>query len=225
MPTRSLSSFPALRFGFIEAAAGWAPFLLHIVRRVLKDKFRFGSSAELFKEYRLYVACEADEDIPYLARCMGEDSSADRLGLPAQRSVARRPIRQRAQRSGRFHAATAAKNSVRESAAVLRAVTRMEHWSDGVLECWVRKPITPPLQYSITPGGVVRMMANLKRTIQIVLFGLGLLAASSSGGEEVFIGNPGKSLNFFHFDLAIERGFFASLGSMSNCSIPNAMWR
>ena len=65
--------FPGLRFGFIEAAAGWVPFLLHIVRRLLKDKFRFGSSAELFNEYRLYVACEADEDIPYLARCMGEE--------------------------------------------------------------------------------------------------------------------------------------------------------
>jgi uncharacterized protein len=65
--------FPGLRFGFIEAAAGWVPFLLHIVRRLLKDKFRFGSSAELFNEYRLYVACEADEDIPYLARCMGEN--------------------------------------------------------------------------------------------------------------------------------------------------------
>lgn len=65
--------FPNLRFGFIEAAAGWAPFLIHIVRRVLKEKFKFANSTELFKEYRLYIACEADEDIPYLARCMGED--------------------------------------------------------------------------------------------------------------------------------------------------------
>ena len=51
--------FPELRFGFIEAAAGWVPFLIHIVRRLQKDKFRFGSSAELFREYRLYVSCEA----------------------------------------------------------------------------------------------------------------------------------------------------------------------
>ena len=65
--------FPGLRFGFIEAAAGWVPFLTHIVRRLQKDKFRFGSSAELFREYRLYVACEADEDIPYLAKYTGED--------------------------------------------------------------------------------------------------------------------------------------------------------
>lgn len=65
--------FPSLRFGFIEAAAGWVPFLIHIVRRLQKDKFRFGSSIELFREYRLYVACEADEDIPYLAQYTGED--------------------------------------------------------------------------------------------------------------------------------------------------------
>ena len=35
--------------------------------------FRFASSAELFKEYRLFVACEADEDIPYLAKYTGDD--------------------------------------------------------------------------------------------------------------------------------------------------------
>jgi predicted TIM-barrel fold metal-dependent hydrolase len=65
--------FPELRFGFIEAAAGWVPFLIHIVRRLQKDKFRFGSSAELFRKYRLYVACEADEDISYLAKYTGDD--------------------------------------------------------------------------------------------------------------------------------------------------------
>ena len=65
--------FPSLRFGFIEAAAGWVPFLIHIVRRLKKDKFPFASSAEIFREYRLFVACEADEDIPYIARYTGED--------------------------------------------------------------------------------------------------------------------------------------------------------
>lgn len=65
--------FPGLRFGFVEAAAGWAPFLMHIIRRVLKERFKFASSEELFREYRLYIACEADEDIPYIAKCTGED--------------------------------------------------------------------------------------------------------------------------------------------------------
>jgi len=65
--------FPGLRFGFVEAAAGWAPFLVHIIRRVLKDRFQFASSEELFRKYRLYIACEADEDISYIAKCTGED--------------------------------------------------------------------------------------------------------------------------------------------------------
>ena len=65
--------FPDLRFGFIEAAAGWAPFLIHIIRRLLKERFKYGSSAELFREYRLFIACEADEDIPYIAKHTGED--------------------------------------------------------------------------------------------------------------------------------------------------------
>jgi len=65
--------FPGLRFGFIEAAAGWAPFLIHIIRRVMKERFKFASSEEMFREYRLYLACEADEDISYIARCTGAD--------------------------------------------------------------------------------------------------------------------------------------------------------
>ena len=65
--------FPELRFGFIEAAAGWVPFLMHIIRRLLKERFTYGSSVELFRDYRLYVACEADEDIPYIATYTGDE--------------------------------------------------------------------------------------------------------------------------------------------------------
>lgn len=47
--------------------------------------------------------------------------------------------------------------------------------------------------------------------------GLGFVAAcialnSPVLAQEVFIGNPGKSLNFFIFDLAGERGFFREQG-------------
>jgi predicted TIM-barrel fold metal-dependent hydrolase len=65
--------FPKVKFGFIEAAAGWVPYLIHALRRLLRQRFRHATSADLFREYRLYVACEADEDIPYLARYIGED--------------------------------------------------------------------------------------------------------------------------------------------------------
>ena len=66
--------FPGLRIGFIEASAGWAPFMIHILRRLFKDRPKFKNSAELFRDYNLFIACEADEDIPYLARCIGEDN-------------------------------------------------------------------------------------------------------------------------------------------------------
>jgi len=65
--------FPGLRFGFIEASAGWAPFMIHLLRRLFKDRPKFRNSTELFRDYNLYIACEADEDIPYLAKCIGED--------------------------------------------------------------------------------------------------------------------------------------------------------
>ncbi|NIO08084.1 MAG: amidohydrolase family protein [Deltaproteobacteria bacterium] len=65
--------FPGLRFGFIEACAGWIPFLLHHLRRSLRQRWKFSSSVDLFREYRLFVACEADEDIPYLLQFTGED--------------------------------------------------------------------------------------------------------------------------------------------------------
>jgi hypothetical protein len=29
---------------------------------------------ELFRDYRIFVSCESDEDIPYLARFVGEDN-------------------------------------------------------------------------------------------------------------------------------------------------------
>lgn len=50
----------------------------------------------------------------------------------------------------------------------------------------------------------------LAHSVPVVL-SLCLLGALAARAEEVFIGNPGKSLNFFHFDLAIERGFFKEL--------------
>ena len=53
---------------------------------------------------------------------------------------------------------------------------------------------------------------RLKTVFVAVLIAINCLFISLAAGQEVFIGNPGKSLNFFHFDLAIERGFFRELG-------------
>lgn len=65
--------FPKLKFGFIEASAGWVPFMLHILKRVLKEKWKFRADADMFRENRIFVACEADEDVNYIAQYTGED--------------------------------------------------------------------------------------------------------------------------------------------------------
>jgi predicted TIM-barrel fold metal-dependent hydrolase len=73
--------FPALKFGFLEVSASWVPFLYHHLKRSSRPRpsfpnarWKFSSCQELFREYRIYVACEADEDIPYLAEYIGADN-------------------------------------------------------------------------------------------------------------------------------------------------------
>jgi hypothetical protein len=65
--------FPDLRFGFIEANSSWVPYVFHFLNR----RFKTGRSAwgpHTFRDYRLYVACEADEDLPYILDHVGEDN-------------------------------------------------------------------------------------------------------------------------------------------------------
>jgi len=65
--------FPKLRFGFLEASASWIPFLIHKLKRdnTRKWKTSWKSPADLFEDCRFYVACEADEDLNYLAQYTG----------------------------------------------------------------------------------------------------------------------------------------------------------
>lgn len=64
--------FPRLRFGIIEAGAAWLPYVLHNLKRWFREEG--GRSPGLFRDNRLFVACEADEDIPYLIGYLGEDN-------------------------------------------------------------------------------------------------------------------------------------------------------
>jgi len=65
--------FPRLKFGFIEASAGWVPFMMHIIKRLFREKWKFSSDQDMFRDYRIFVACEADEDVSYIAHYTGED--------------------------------------------------------------------------------------------------------------------------------------------------------
>jgi predicted TIM-barrel fold metal-dependent hydrolase len=65
--------YPKLKFGFLEASAGWVPFMMHILKRLFKEKWKFSSDQDMFREYRIFVAAEADEDIKYISEFTGED--------------------------------------------------------------------------------------------------------------------------------------------------------
>jgi len=71
MASGILETFPRLRFAFLETGSQWVPYVIHQLRRgrrVSRDP------AEYFREGRVYVACEADEDINHVVSYIGEDS-------------------------------------------------------------------------------------------------------------------------------------------------------
>lgn len=74
--------FPNVRFAFVEASASWVPFVLHHLSRSSRAQVSGGGDADpatewgptLFRDYRMFITAEADEDIPYLLGYIGEDN-------------------------------------------------------------------------------------------------------------------------------------------------------
>jgi predicted TIM-barrel fold metal-dependent hydrolase len=77
------TKYPKLRFGCIEAGASWAPLVDYDVRRRVKNNEdrvsvlsgpRTLLAGNIFKENRVYVTCQVDEDLPYILKYVGEDN-------------------------------------------------------------------------------------------------------------------------------------------------------
>lgn len=66
-----LEAFPRLRLAFLESGSLWVPYVIHELKR--SGKVRKDPSA-YFREGRVFVSCEADENINYLTSIVGEDS-------------------------------------------------------------------------------------------------------------------------------------------------------
>jgi len=65
--------FPKLRWGFIEASAQWVPWV------VADSKERFAvqgkpSPEKLLEEYRVYVTCQTNDDLPFVLKHAGENN-------------------------------------------------------------------------------------------------------------------------------------------------------
>ncbi len=68
--------FPKLRVGFIETGASWIPYLYaDLVAKKLRRTFLpIDFKEDLFRRYRFYVACQTNDDLPYILKYGTEDS-------------------------------------------------------------------------------------------------------------------------------------------------------
>jgi predicted TIM-barrel fold metal-dependent hydrolase len=74
MTSAALEAIPNLRFGFLEAGCGWVPYVVRQVRRDTARRRKAIDPIEYFKSGRVFVTCEADEDINGVAAVIGKDS-------------------------------------------------------------------------------------------------------------------------------------------------------
>jgi predicted TIM-barrel fold metal-dependent hydrolase len=66
--------FPRLRFGFIETAASWVPWVIYEARRRMERVDR-KLPEDLLERCNLFVTCQIGDDVPYLIKsCMGENT-------------------------------------------------------------------------------------------------------------------------------------------------------
>jgi predicted TIM-barrel fold metal-dependent hydrolase len=67
--------FPGLRFGFIETAASWVPYVLTDLRRRLIRDGKPPLSDTPLRDNRMYVACQTNDDLPYIIQAVGGDDN------------------------------------------------------------------------------------------------------------------------------------------------------
>ena len=67
------SMFSQLRFGFIEVRAQWLPYVYHELARRF-EKSGQPINKDWMRENRLYIACQTDDDLPYVLKYSGEDN-------------------------------------------------------------------------------------------------------------------------------------------------------
>lgn len=70
--------FPALRWGFFEAGAAWVPWMLQEAARIDENGMRsdrdWRAECDVLQRNNMYVACQIDDDLPYLITRMGAEN-------------------------------------------------------------------------------------------------------------------------------------------------------
>ena len=65
--------FPRTRFGFIEVSSQWVPYAIHDYARRMERKGKKVDKKDVLRKNRIYVACQTDDDLPYVIQYAGED--------------------------------------------------------------------------------------------------------------------------------------------------------
>lgn len=69
------AKFPELRFGVIETSASWVPYLCHDLALRLKRMYdKEIDSKSILRDNHIFVACQTDDDLPYVLQYSGEDA-------------------------------------------------------------------------------------------------------------------------------------------------------
>ena len=66
--------YPRVRWGFIEAASSWVPYVLTDLGARLKRMQGRVIEPDLMRRKQFYVACQTEEDIPYILKFTGEEN-------------------------------------------------------------------------------------------------------------------------------------------------------
>ena len=68
------AKFPQLGFGVIETSASWVPYLCHdLAARLARMYDRQIGNKAILRDNRIYVACQTDDDLPYVLKYAGDD--------------------------------------------------------------------------------------------------------------------------------------------------------
>jgi uncharacterized protein len=67
------SKFPKTRFGFIEVSSQWVPYAIHDFARRFERRGVKVEKTEVLRKNRIYVACQTDDDLPYVLKYAGDD--------------------------------------------------------------------------------------------------------------------------------------------------------
>jgi predicted TIM-barrel fold metal-dependent hydrolase len=65
--------FPKTRFAFVEVSSQWVPYAIHDFARRMERKGKKVDKTEVLRKNRIYVACQTDDDLPYVLKYSGDD--------------------------------------------------------------------------------------------------------------------------------------------------------